>query len=293
VRCLPGWSSTPRRRFSSPRLTHVFVLRLARLFVIEGAATCVVSIGAYFLMPDYPSNTPWLTDDEKWLAAARLSADDVGSTDTKHDGHWASFKQCTTDWRTWLMVFNFMMVTGSQTIQYFIPTLMGNLGYKGTMVQYMTVPGAFPASLCLPPNLRADTLSLPLTVYCVAAVFIIVIPFSSDLRKERPIHISVSLGIAAVSFAVIMGCGSKALVAQYVFLCLCVASCLALLFSHPSADVLAPSLQCRRWHLRLRAPRSRLDVQRHLLAGREAGRHPGLRQRARQLCLDLRLLPLA
>lgn len=196
----------------------------SRLFVIEGAATCVVSVGAYFLMPDYPSNTPWLTDDEKWLAAARLSADDVGSTDTKHDGHWASFKQCTTDWRTWLMVFNFMMVTGSQTIQYFIPTLMGNLGYKGTMVQYMTVPGASCSSPFMLCSLTCLTVCVPAPpVYCVAAVFIIVIPFSSDLRKERPFHISGSLGIAAVSFAVIMGCGLKALVAQYVFLCLCVA----------------------------------------------------------------------
>lgn len=76
-------------------------------------------------MPDYPAQTKWLSDDEKWLAAARLSSEDVGTTgaaDTKHDGHWASFKQCVRDWRTWCMVFNFMMVTGSQTIQYFIPT---------------------------------------------------------------------------------------------------------------------------------------------------------------------------
>lgn len=39
-----------------------------------------------------------------------------------------------------VMTFLFMMVTGAQTIQYFIPTLAKNMGYKGTMAQYMTIP---------------------------------------------------------------------------------------------------------------------------------------------------------
>jgi hypothetical protein len=127
------------------------------------------------------------------------------------------------------MTFLFMMVTGSQTIMYFIPTsvlhllpclpspshrkadfpslthpyrpcsLMGQLGYRGTMVQYMTVP-----------------------IYVVAAVFIIVIPFSSDIRKERPFHLAYAMAISCVSFAVPLGTANPTL--QYVFLCFGVGS---------------------------------------------------------------------
>lgn len=97
---------------------------LSRLFVIEGVATCAASILAYLMLPDYPSNTRWLTDDEKWLAAARLSADDVGSSGGAGSSHggWVSLKESMSDWRTWAFTFMFMMCTGSQTIQYFIPT---------------------------------------------------------------------------------------------------------------------------------------------------------------------------
>ena len=40
-----------------------------------------------------------------------------------------------TDWRTWMLAVMYMLATGSQTIQYFIPTLVGQLGYSGYMKQ--------------------------------------------------------------------------------------------------------------------------------------------------------------
>lgn len=86
---------------------------------IEGAATCVVAPIAVFILPDYPGTTRWLSEDEKWLAAARLAADDIGSAQGHgaSSGHLASLKESMTDWRTWCMTFLFMMVTGAQTIQ--------------------------------------------------------------------------------------------------------------------------------------------------------------------------------
>lgn len=90
--------------------------------------------------------------------------------------------------------FMFMMVTGSQTIQYFIPTLTKRIYPHGVTSQYMTIP-----------------------IYIVAVVFILVIPFSSDLCKERGFHLAAAMGISALSFIVLIACQNYHV--QYVFLC--------------------------------------------------------------------------
>jgi hypothetical protein len=134
---------------------------------------------------------------------------------------------------------------------------MGQLGYRGTMVQYMTVP-----------------------VYVVAAVFIIVIPFSSDIKKERPLHLAAAMAISTVAFAVLLGVTNPKV--QYVFLCFGVGSVSFLL---PLSCLLRPDanfcslLPASQRNLRLRSPRARLDFKRHFLAFGEEGDRSSLRQR--------------
>lgn len=43
-----------------------------RLFIIEGLGTVAAGIIAYFLLPDYPTNTKWLSAEERRLATTRL-----------------------------------------------------------------------------------------------------------------------------------------------------------------------------------------------------------------------------
>lgn len=64
------------------------------------------------------STTRWLNEDERWLAAARLSSDNIGSAQGHGatSGHWYSLKESLSDWRTWMMTIIFMMITGAQTI---------------------------------------------------------------------------------------------------------------------------------------------------------------------------------
>jgi hypothetical protein len=73
-------------------------------FQIEGAATIVSAGGAYFVLPNFPTTTPWLTEREKWLCAARLRADGVGATqgDAEVLGHGKAFKSVLSDWRTYV-----------------------------------------------------------------------------------------------------------------------------------------------------------------------------------------------
>lgn len=50
------------------------------LFIIEGSATIVIAISAYFVLPNFPRTTSWLSDKEQQLAIWRL-AEDIGEDD--------------------------------------------------------------------------------------------------------------------------------------------------------------------------------------------------------------------
>jgi MFS family permease len=50
------------------------------LFIIQGAATFAVAVGAAFILPDQPLTTKWLTEDERLLAHSRMTRDTVGAS---------------------------------------------------------------------------------------------------------------------------------------------------------------------------------------------------------------------
>lgn len=90
-------------------------------------------------MPDYPSNSKrFLNEEESILACNRLAVDGIGLTQGKGAEkipHWIAFKMTCADWRVWAQCFLFVLVTGSQTMQYFIPTLVESFGWKGPQGQ--------------------------------------------------------------------------------------------------------------------------------------------------------------
>jgi MFS family permease len=84
------------------------------LFMIEGAATVLIAIGAYFVLPseslhsticgrpdasDYPTTTKWLTEEEKILAVARLQ---VAAEHEEHMSHRRAFVEAIKDPKTWV-----------------------------------------------------------------------------------------------------------------------------------------------------------------------------------------------
>jgi len=95
-------------------------------------------------MPDYPSTSKkFLNEQETILACNRLAMDGIALTQGAHEkgiSHWEAFKMCVIDWRTWAQCLLFTLVTGSQTMQYFIPTLVSSFGWKGHSGQYHTIP---------------------------------------------------------------------------------------------------------------------------------------------------------
>lgn len=109
------------------------------LFILEGVASVVVGIVVYFIMPDYPTSTKskFLTEEERILACNRLAVDGIGLTQGAHEriGEWKALKMAVGDWRTWMLCILFVLGTGSQTMQYFIPSLVKSFGWKGNVAQ--------------------------------------------------------------------------------------------------------------------------------------------------------------
>ncbi|KAL2839730.1 major facilitator superfamily domain-containing protein [Aspergillus pseudoustus] len=120
------------------------------LFILEGLASIVAAVIIYFMMPDYPSTSRrFLTEEESILACNRLAVDGIAltqGTGAEQIPHWEAFKMTCADWRVWAQCFLFVLVTGSQTMQYFIPTLVESFGWTGPSGQYHTIP-AYMAAL--------------------------------------------------------------------------------------------------------------------------------------------------
>lgn len=65
-------------------------------------ATC-----AFFVLPNYPTTTRWLSEDEKRLAVARLLYNENGDSATgegEQISHWTAFKLAIKDFKTWVFV---------------------------------------------------------------------------------------------------------------------------------------------------------------------------------------------
>merc|ERR1712000_661756 len=73
------------------------------LFILQGVVTFVIAIVGYFVLPDFPHNTKWLTDEERSLAHNRMELDTTsnqGNTSTMK-----GLKQAAKDPVVWLFCF--------------------------------------------------------------------------------------------------------------------------------------------------------------------------------------------
>lgn len=49
------------------------------VFIIEGLLTCVVSFVWFFVIPDFPEDVKWLSDEEREFIRAKLAQDTGGA----------------------------------------------------------------------------------------------------------------------------------------------------------------------------------------------------------------------
>ncbi|KAG9259053.1 pantothenate transporter liz1 [Emericellopsis atlantica] len=145
------------------------------LFILQGAVTFVIAVIGFFLLPDTPLTTWWLTQEEKDLAYNRIELDTTqnsGQTSAKE-----GLKQAASDPLVWLFCFMAHMHLAANGFKNFFPTVVETLGFGRTLTLVLTCPP-----------------------YLIAGAVTIAVSWSSGKFNERTWHITISKAVAIVGF---------------------------------------------------------------------------------------------
>ncbi|KAM0546497.1 hypothetical protein ACHAPJ_010857 [Fusarium lateritium] len=148
------------------------------LFILEGLATIVIGAVAFFVLPDYPGTTSWLSEEERVVAQARLAVDAGSEEILGEEG--ISLKQAIMsalgDYRVWLFACLQMSTTASISFSHFFPTLIQQLGFKNnTIVLLLTAPP-----------------------YLFSFIWALSLAWDADRRQKRSPHAAIS-GLTAMA----------------------------------------------------------------------------------------------
>ncbi|KAJ3543237.1 hypothetical protein NM208_g3682 [Fusarium decemcellulare] len=109
------------------------------LFILQGAVTFVIAVVGYFVLPDFPLTTKWLTQEERDLAYNRMELDTVanrGETST-----WQGLKQAAKDPLVWIFCFMAHAHLAANGFKNFFPTVVKTLGFNTTITLAVAVLG--------------------------------------------------------------------------------------------------------------------------------------------------------
>ncbi|KAK7696827.1 hypothetical protein SLS64_014158 [Diaporthe eres] len=146
------------------------------LYIIFGVISVVISALSFFILPDEPLKTKWLTPEERRLAHDRIAGDTV---ERKEKGSMVQgLREALRDRRVWLFMAIQHVNAFAGSIRIFLPTLLETLGFSQFTTLVMTCP--------------------PYLVACLTAMGVSI---SSGHFNERTWHLTSLKTLAAVGFA--------------------------------------------------------------------------------------------
>ncbi|KAI9066852.1 MFS general substrate transporter [Trametes sanguinea] len=156
----------------------------AWLFILEGLFTVLFGASCYYLLPDTPTQAPWLSSEEKNTMVLALREDGIISRNEEDASY--TLRNCI---RTFsqphvllVMITGFFNGSTLSGLAYFLPSIVAGLGYSGTSAQLMSVPP-----------------------FAVAAFLSVITAFLSDRFGRRGLNIIFFATIALIGFAIFYG----------------------------------------------------------------------------------------
>jgi len=166
--------------FPIPFPELVLILKYRRwVFIIEGAITVVIAVAAYFILPNLPRTTSWLTDAEREIAAYRLQ-EDIGEDDwtgSESQSFFNGLKLALLDIKTWIFTILMLSIVSSASVTNFFPTVVKTLGYNNTQTLLLTAPP-----------------------YVLAVITTFINAWHADRTGERFYHVVLPLCVGVASF---------------------------------------------------------------------------------------------
>ncbi|KAI0130277.1 major facilitator superfamily transporter [Xylariales sp. AK1849] len=146
------------------------------LLILEGTASGLTAIAAFWFLPNTQERTRWLDAEERELAQRRMERDRLVRTQ-EHESVWDGLRHAIQDRRTWLFcaVQNFHYA-GLSFIN-FLPTVIQTLGFGDTAALLLACPP-----------------------YISAGVATILLAWSSGKYHERTLHITAGFSVAMIGF---------------------------------------------------------------------------------------------
>ncbi|KAI8653872.1 MFS domain-containing protein [Fusarium sp. Ph1] len=109
------------------------------IFILEGIATVVVAVAAYWFIENYPDTSNFLTKAERTFIHERLAADSDAIRQEQFS--WVAVREALRDPSCWLYGLGFhTMSLPLYTLSLFLPTIIKDLGYKAAVAQLLTIP---------------------------------------------------------------------------------------------------------------------------------------------------------
>ncbi|KAJ0380208.1 hypothetical protein COL26b_001320 [Colletotrichum chrysophilum] len=108
------------------------------LLIMQGVVTLIIAIIAFFILPDEPLTTRWLTPEERILANERILRDTVGNTGQTTT--WSGLIEAAKDPRVWLFTAMQHFHLGANGFKNFFPTAVETLGFSETVTLILTCP---------------------------------------------------------------------------------------------------------------------------------------------------------
>ncbi|VZH89705.1 unnamed protein product [Fusarium fujikuroi] len=154
------------------------------IFILEGIATVVVAVAAYWFIENYPDTSKFLTKSERSFIHERLHADSDAIREEKFS--WAAVRQAFSDPSCWLYGLGFhTMSLPLYTLSLFLasyhPTIIKDLGYKAAVAQLLTIPP-----------------------YAVAFITTLGVAIASEKLAKRAFFIAGSAGVAAIGYIILL-----------------------------------------------------------------------------------------
>ncbi|KAL2880401.1 hypothetical protein SGCOL_004118 [Colletotrichum sp. CLE4] len=147
---------------------------------VEGIATVVIAVGAYWFIQNYPDTAEFVSDKERRFIRARLASDSDATHNEKFS--WSNVMDAIKDPKCWLYGLGFhTMSLPLYTFSLFIPTIIKNLGYTAAVAQLLTIPP-----------------------YAVAFVTTLTVAIYSERTGRRAFFIMGSSGVAAIGYIILL-----------------------------------------------------------------------------------------
>ena len=155
------------------------------LFLVEGVPTFLMGISVLFVLKDKPRDAHWLRPDEKrWLDSELEKDKEAGGATERH-----SLGDAFRTPMVWVLAGVFFLdQIGVYTVNLWMPLILNNF-LHGSGQGAVLAPNA--------ASLIARYATLP---YVAAAIFTVLVGWSSDRSGERRWHIAACLLLSAVGF---------------------------------------------------------------------------------------------